>query len=64
VSGDDDQTTTVVRRGSLAAIFAAVEECVTRHRAVRQRRELLAALAEIRAALLPATATPKTAVES
>jgi len=62
--GDDAQATTVVRRGSLATILAAVEACVTRHRAGRQRSELLAALTEIRAALLPATATPKTATET
>jgi Phage integrase family len=62
--GDDAQATTVVRRGSLATILAAVEECVTCHRAGRQRSELLPALTEIRAALLPATATPKAATET
>jgi Phage integrase family len=63
-AGDDAQATTVVRRGSLATILVAVEECVTRHRAGRQRSELLAALTEIHAALQSATATPKTPTET
>jgi len=54
----------MVRRGSLAAILTAVEKCITQHGGTGQRSDLAAAIAELRAALPPATASPGTANET
>lgn len=57
-AGNDVQAALVVRRDSLAAVVAAVEECITGHRgSAGTSPGLLAALAELRAAL-PLTAAP------
>jgi hypothetical protein len=62
--GSDDQAPLIVRRGSPAAILAAVEECIASHRGgTGQSPDLLAALADLRSALPPATAASGTANE-
>ena len=62
--GDDDQAPLIVRRSSLAAILAAVEECIASHQGgTGQNPDLLAALAELRSAMPPETAAPGTANE-
>lgn len=59
-SGNDDQATLVVRRGSLATVLAAAEDCLATHRdAAGQRPGLLAAIIDLRAALPPTTAARK-----
>jgi hypothetical protein len=64
-AGNDDQAPLVVRRGSLAVVLAAVEECIAGHYGgSHPAAELLAALADLRAALPPATAAPGTANET
>jgi len=64
-AGNDDQAPLVVRRGSLAAVLAAAEECIAgRHGGSHPAAELLAALADLRAALPPATAAPGTVNET
>ncbi len=48
--GNDDQAPVTVRRGSLAAVLAAAEQCVMSHPGgTSQRPELRAALADLRA---------------
>jgi hypothetical protein len=65
VAGNNEQTPLVVRRGSLAVALAAVEDCIAGHHSGRHpAAELLAALADLRAALPPATAAPGTANET
>jgi hypothetical protein len=65
VAGNDEQTALVVRRGSLAVVLAAVEDCIAGHHSgSRPAAELLAALADLRAALPPAAAAPRTANET
>jgi hypothetical protein len=50
----DDQAPLMLRRGSLAVLLAAIEECIAAHRGSSgPRPELLAALAELRAVLPP-----------
>jgi hypothetical protein len=62
--GNDDQSALIVRRGSLAAILAAIEECIASHQgATDQSPDLLAALAELRSAMPPEPAVPGTANE-
>jgi hypothetical protein len=62
--GNEDQAPLVVRRGSLVAILAAVEECIASHQGgTGQSPDLLAALAELRSAMPPETAAPGTANE-
>lgn len=62
--GNDDQAPLVVRRGSLAAILAAVEECIAIHRGgTGQSPDFLAALAELRSVVPPETTAPGTANE-
>jgi integrase len=64
-AGNDDQTPLMVRRDSLAVLLAAVEECIATHRTSSgQSPELLAALADLRAALPSATTAPGTANET
>jgi len=64
-AGDDDQAPVMVRRGSLAAILAAVEECIAGHHGgSRPAADVLAALADLRAALPPETGAPGTANET
>jgi integrase len=65
VAGNDEQTPLVVRRGSLAVVLAAVEDCIAGHHSgSHPAAELLAALADLRAALPPAVAAPGTANET
>lgn len=65
VAGNDDSAPLVVRRGSLAAIVAAVEECIASHRVGSDpSAELLAALTEIRGQVPPGTAAVETANET
>jgi hypothetical protein len=47
------QAAFMVRRGSLAAVLAAVEECINQHGGPGQLPGLEAAFAELRAALPP-----------
>ena len=62
--GTDDQTPLIVRRGSLAAILTAVEECIALHRGgIGQSPDLLAAITDLRSALPPTPAAPGTANE-
>jgi hypothetical protein len=64
-AGDHDQAPVMVPRGSLAAVLAAAEECIAAHHGGSgQSPDLLAALADLRAALPPATAAPGTANET
>jgi hypothetical protein len=60
----DDRAPLIVRRGSLATILAAVEECIASHQgATGQSPDLLAALAELRSTMPPGPAAPETANE-
>ena len=64
-ASDDDQAPVMVRRGSLAAVLAAVEECTASHHiGSRPATDVLAALADLRAALPPETRAPRTANEA
>ena len=64
-TGNDDHAALMVRRDSLATILAVAEECVAGHRGgSRPSAELLAAIADLRAALSPATGAPGTANET
>lgn len=64
-AGADDSTPVMVRRNSLAAILAATEECIASHRVGSDpSAEVLAALADLRGALPPATAAAETANET
>jgi integrase len=55
-TGDDDSAQVMVRRSSLAAILAAIEECIASHRVGSDpSAEVLAALADLRGAMPPAT---------
>jgi phage terminase large subunit-like protein len=64
-AGDDDQVPVMVRRGSLATIVAAVEECIASHHGgSHPAAGVLAVLADIRAALPPETRAPRTANET
>jgi Phage integrase family len=63
--GSDDQAVVVVRRGSLAAIIAAVEECITsHHESTSQSPALLAAITDLRTAVPAETTAPGTANET
>jgi Phage integrase family len=56
-TGDDDSAPIMVRRNSLAAILAAIEECIASHHVGSDpSAEVLTALADLRGALPPATA--------
>jgi Phage integrase family len=62
--GNDDQAPLIVRRSSLAAILAPIEECIASHQGgTSQNPDLLATLAELRSAMPPETAAPGTANE-
>jgi len=64
-AGNDDQAPLTVRRGSLAIIVADVEECIAGHHGDTHRAtEVLAALADLRASLPPATVATRTANET
>ena len=64
-AGNDDSAPVMVRRNSLAAILAAVEECIASHRVGSDTSaEVSAALADLRGALPPATAAAETANET
>jgi hypothetical protein len=55
----------MVRRNSLAAILAAIEECMASHRVGSDASaDVLAALADLRGALPPATGAAGTANET
>jgi integrase len=57
-TGDDGRASLVVRRSSLTAILAAVEECIVSHHDARHpAADVLAALADLRVAL-PTVAAP------
>ena len=63
--GGSDQAGIVVRRDSLAAVLAAVEECIAGHDGgSSQSPGLLAAIIDLRGVLPPAAATPGTANET
>src|SRR6266516_1276519 len=63
--GNDDRAPVTVRRGSLAVVLAAAEQCLMSHPGgASQRPELRAALADLRALLRAATAAPGTANET
>ena len=62
---DDDQAPLMVHRGSLAAVLAAVEECIAGHHgSTGPRTDLLAALADLRAALPPSSGPVETSNET
>jgi integrase len=64
-AGHDDPTPVMVRRNSLAAILAAVEECIASHCVGNDpSAEISAALADLRGVLSPATAAAETANET
>jgi integrase len=64
-AGNDDQAPLTVRRGSLAIIVAAVEECIAGHHGdTHPATEVLAAIADLRGSLPPATVAPRTANET
>jgi hypothetical protein len=64
-TGSDDQAPLMVRRASLAAVLAAVEECIAGHHGITgPRTDLLAALADLRAALPPSSGPAETANET
>ena len=63
--GPGDRATVTVPGDSLAVALAVAENCVARHRGrARQNAEVLAALAELRAALPDAAARSETANET
>ena len=64
-AGNDDSAPVMVCRNSLAAILAAVEECIASHRVGGDpSAEVSAALADLRGALPHATAAAETANET
>lgn len=64
-AGHDGETMLVVGRDSLAAVLAAVEECLAGHPSgPRPDADLLAALADLRTALPSAATTAETANEN
>jgi integrase len=62
--GSNDQASLMVRRGSLAVILAAAEECIASHPGTSKRHELLGALADLRASLPLTMPTPRTSTET
>lgn len=63
--GSDDQPALAVRRASLASVLAAVEECITGHLgSTGPSTDLLAALADLRAALPPSSTPAEIANET
>jgi hypothetical protein len=64
-AGSGDRAAITVPRDSLAAVLAVAEKCVASHRSrARQSAEVLAALAELRAALPDAAARSETPNET
>jgi integrase len=64
-ANNDDQAPLLVRRGSLAAILAAVDNCIAGHHGgIHPTADVVAAIADLRSALPLPTTAPETANET